>query len=106
MTPGDVTGVTASTTRRRRLLRPPPRFPSPPSGLTPPRARASAQRLIEAVREAPFELPGCSLQLTISAGLTLAQAQDTSVQQVMKRADGALYRAKDNGRDRLELALA
>ncbi|MCD9031211.1 diguanylate cyclase [Luteimonas sp. Y-2-2-4F] len=41
------------------------------------------------------------LRVTISAGATLRDPGDASPAQMMRRADDALYRAKDDGRDRI-----
>ena len=50
--------------------------------------------------DAPLVAP-----LTVSAGLALARPQD-SAESLMQRADAALYRAKANGRNRLEFEKA
>ncbi|UJW86791.1 sensor domain-containing diguanylate cyclase [Devosia sp. SL43] len=44
------------------------------------------------------------LQFTISSGVACYRKQDHSFEGVLQRADHALYRAKDNGRNRVELA--
>lgn len=45
-----------------------------------------------------------SLGTTISIGIALAHSVDTSAESVIARADAALYRAKDAGRNRIEVA--
>lgn len=40
--------------------------------------------------------------VTVSVGVTCSRAEDESVDALLARADGALYRAKDAGRDRVE----
>ena len=67
-------------------------------------ARVAAQRLREAVRERPFELEGQHVPLTISLGVSTAVQIDGDLQAVLRRADQALYRAKQEGRDRVAVA--
>jgi len=43
-------------------------------------------------------------QVTVSIGITVAYPEDTSFEQIIRRLDGALYRAKSKGRNRCELA--
>ncbi len=67
----------------------------------------SAAERVEALRAALAALPSGAKQdlaapLTVSAGLALARPGD-SAESLLQRADAALYRAKANGRDRLEL---
>jgi diguanylate cyclase (GGDEF)-like protein len=45
------------------------------------------------------------LTITVSVGVALAQEADAEPREVLQRADQALYRAKEGGRDRIELAL-
>jgi len=40
--------------------------------------------------------------VTISLGVTAITDQDETMDQMVKRADDALYKAKENGRDRVE----
>jgi diguanylate cyclase (GGDEF)-like protein len=68
-------------------------------------ARAAAERLRAAIRMQPFEGPRGPLTITVSVGVALAQEADAEPREVLQRADQALYRAKEGGRDRIELAL-
>ncbi len=45
-----------------------------------------------------------TVPLTVSIGLTWRDEQDSRVQQMLHRADAALYRAKKGGRNRVEIA--
>jgi len=51
---------------------------------------------------ADIERPCC----TISIGIACQSAGDESLDSLLARADVALYRAKENGRDRIEVAEA
>ncbi|PHK96950.1 PleD family two-component system response regulator [Pseudoroseomonas rhizosphaerae] len=63
-----------------------------------------AERLRTAVAEEAVRLEGgMSLRITASIGVALARPGE-GLQQLMAAADAALYRAKGNGRDRVELA--
>ena len=70
----------------------------PGAGLA--RGEQLAQRMREAVRATPMAQVG---RVTVSFGVTGVRAGDT-LGQVLQRADEALYRAKANGRDRVEVA--
>jgi len=45
---------------------------------------------------------GKTVKFTVSTGITQVQKTDVNLDQIMRRADIALYRAKEGGRDRLE----
>ena len=65
-----------------------------------PGAIRAAERLREAIASAPFEYDGHPLpQVTVSLGLA-ALEQTANSQQLLARADEALYRAKRSGRNR------
>jgi diguanylate cyclase (GGDEF)-like protein len=63
-------------------------------------AKVIAERLRLAIARASF-LPESHppLIVTASMGLTLIQPQDHTIETILRRVDGALYRAKDSGRD-------
>ena len=61
-----------------------------------------AQRILEAIRP-PFHLQGRELHATVSIGISLYPADGGTPEQLLKSADVALYRAKENGRNRLQL---
>lgn len=64
-------------------------------------ALAWSESLVRAVREAEVELhDGTTLRVTMSAGLS-ASARNMSLEKLLNEADGALYRAKAAGRDRV-----
>lgn len=65
-----------------------------------------AQRLREAVAELPLGDIAPNLHVTISIGVAEALARRELVDELMTRADGALYEAKRNGRNRVEVATA
>ncbi|MGY6269619.1 GGDEF domain-containing protein [Achromobacter denitrificans] len=69
----------------------------------PAHALVQAQRVCDALRDAPLPLPGVAVPMTTSGGLALYQPDDTA-EGILARADAALYRAKQQGRDRVEMA--
>lgn len=61
-----------------------------------------ASRLQQQLAELPLLL-GCErIPLSISIGITTLNADDGSVEAALSRSDSALYRAKQNGRNRIE----
>jgi diguanylate cyclase (GGDEF)-like protein len=56
-------------------------------------------RLLGALRETPLKLPSGHLILTGSFGVAAAQSVDDTVEQIVKRADEALYLVKRQGRN-------
>ena len=65
-------------------------------------AAAVAERLRFAIRQIPWE--GGAAPLSASFGVTEAGLGDRSLNQLMRRADAAVYAAKARGRDRVEVA--
>lgn len=64
-----------------------------------------AERLRAAIAEEAFSLAsGTPVPVTISIGVAAAMDGDTGVDGLLKRADDALYAAKNGGRDRVSLA--
>jgi diguanylate cyclase (GGDEF)-like protein/PAS domain S-box-containing protein len=64
---------------------------------------AIAQRMCSLVARSSIRTETHDLQVTISIGGTVALVGDT-VETIFERADAALYRAKENGRNRVALA--
>jgi diguanylate cyclase (GGDEF)-like protein/PAS domain S-box-containing protein len=67
-------------------------------------ARMAVERVLAAVREHHFEVDGDTLCITASGGLASASelgADDLDADRIIGRADRRLYRAKQEGRDRL-----
>lgn len=62
-----------------------------------------AERIRLAVREAPFEYEGERFQIRISAGVATYPVHAENLKELLEAADAALYRAKDEGRDRSRL---
>lgn len=66
--------------------------------------RLIADRIRQAVGGEPVQLDdGRSLPVTVSIGMAATHGNDLSIQELLKRADRALYLAKDAGRDRIEV---
>lgn len=68
-------------------------------GLSTSEAGLIAERLRKAVEGADFRL---GRPLTISIGLTGSHSQNEALEPMLKRADRAMYRAKQKGRNRIE----
>ncbi|WP_337060229.1 diguanylate cyclase domain-containing protein [Kineococcus sp. G2] len=70
-------------------------------------AERVAARVLRRVRAAALPHPGCGPGVTVSISVgvaTSAVAAGSGPEDLLRAADGALYRAKDTGRDRLVLA--
>jgi diguanylate cyclase (GGDEF)-like protein len=69
-----------------------------------------ARPLLDALREATKALPLpadlATLRVTLSAGVATLQPDDGSVEAMIRRADAALYTAKNAGRDRVSAIVA
>lgn len=48
---------------------------------------------------------GQAIRLTVSIGVAAMTPRDASADAVLVRADGALYRAKEGGRNRVEVVI-
>jgi diguanylate cyclase (GGDEF)-like protein len=61
-----------------------------------------AERLRLALANTAMTLPeGQSIHITVSIGVTSIQATDSHIDDLLKRADAALYAAKNSGRNRV-----
>ncbi len=60
-----------------------------------------AERLRSSVEQIDFQIATATLRITISLGVSTLQPQDQQIETVLKRADAALYKAKQSGRNRL-----
>jgi diguanylate cyclase (GGDEF)-like protein len=76
-----------------------PRGPDRRNRRTPKRARKG-----HAIRRLATEANPSALSVTVSMGVATASKQDVSPESIIKAADQALYRAKANGRNRIETA--
>ena len=73
-------------------------------GSSPEAARIVAERLRSRVAETPQPFGDRLIAMTVSIGIASRRDADRSVEQIIARADAALYRAKDEGRNRIETA--
>jgi diguanylate cyclase (GGDEF)-like protein len=67
-------------------------------------AHQTAERLRGAVADMQVENEGRSIRVSVSIGIAALSPDDASLEMLMARADRALYRAKVNGRNRVEAA--
>lgn len=67
------------------------------------KANFSAERIAETIRqsfETPVQTDSHELEVTLSVGITVFPLTDESVEDVLKNADAAMYKAKETGRNR------
>jgi diguanylate cyclase (GGDEF)-like protein/PAS domain S-box-containing protein len=64
-------------------------------------AVALAERVQQIMAETPFEMPGASLtiSITVSIGVSAIAGEMSVIDDLLRNADSALYRAKNNGRN-------
>lgn len=67
----------------------------------PEEAQAIAERIRKAVEQSALILGGNEVQLTVSIGVASLRGGEVEGKQLLKRADEALYRAKEAGRNRV-----
>lgn len=69
-------------------------------------AREVAERCARQLASTPLSLDGrAPIRITASMGLTCSEHSSTStLEELLSAADAALYRAKEGGRDRVEVA--
>jgi diguanylate cyclase (GGDEF)-like protein len=64
-------------------------------------AKLVAERIREGVGREPFELRGESRRITVSLGISSFPGDAQEMEDLIERADEALYRSKERGRDRV-----
>jgi diguanylate cyclase (GGDEF)-like protein len=69
-----------------------------------PEACLAAERLRQQVQALEVRLAGVHMPLTFSGGLVQVTPADQTLDDVIRRADQALYRAKERGRNQIEVA--
>ena len=67
-------------------------------------ARTWAERFLEIAAKTPLVQDGKTISVTVSIGVAIMVPSDTEADQTLIRADGALYRAKENGRNQVVAA--
>lgn len=67
----------------------------------PPGALQAAERVRKAIETNAFTLDGTTIRVTISIGISSCPEQGRDLQSLVGRADRALYRAKQGGRNRV-----
>ena len=69
----------------------------------PDNARTVAERIRKSVADQPFDTSVGKITVTISAGITGMNSQTASISMMIKTVDKALYRSKENGRNRVTM---
>ena len=67
-------------------------------------AKRAAERLVSGISELRIQLGGHGIQITTSVGVAALRGTEDTFNDMLNRADRALYAAKRNGRDRWEMA--
>jgi diguanylate cyclase (GGDEF)-like protein len=67
--------------------------------------RATGERIRRAVESSPVNVDADRIAVTVSVGFAMLDARSKDGAEMLQRADDALYRAKDKGRNRVEEAL-
>lgn len=67
-------------------------------------AKEHAERLRQSIAEAGVEHEGQTIRVTASIGIAVMRAADGNADAALQRADAALYAAKSQGRNRVEVA--
>lgn len=62
-----------------------------------------AERILNRIERMEFIYDGKKIPLTVSAGAAVRNKDSRTLEQVIKKADVALYQAKENGRNRVEV---
>jgi diguanylate cyclase len=65
---------------------------------------AMAERLRKSISDTIFIGNSSPKPVTVSVGVTTLHAGETQIDEALKRADAALYAAKDKGRNRVDMA--
>lgn len=73
------------------------------TGAAPVAAREFAERLRRRIAEIAVSHDGDTIKVTVSIGVAALRAVDDSADAALLRADRALYKAKETGRDRVEI---
>jgi diguanylate cyclase (GGDEF)-like protein/PAS domain S-box-containing protein len=68
-------------------------------------ARVFAERLCQEVKSSPLHLDNTLISVTVSIGIAAMEESDNNCDAVLIRADDALYKAKEAGRNRVEIAI-
>jgi two-component system cell cycle response regulator len=63
-----------------------------------------AERLRKSLADSPFQVDKITIDVTASFGIVCSSQPHSSLEMLVDAADSALYRAKANGRNRIELA--
>ncbi len=64
-------------------------------------ALRTCKRLLKAISKLKIRAGTTTVSITVSLGLTMHQADDSSIDTLLKRADDALYQAKNTGRNQI-----
>ena len=66
-------------------------------------ATVCAQRIINSCHKLSVKTGDNKSIITVSIGITQVNNYDESIENIITRADNALYKAKENGRDQIQV---
>lgn len=69
------------------------------------KAEIACKKLLNIIRSAEVKKGDNTIKFTVSMGLTELKEEDDSLEKAIDRADKALYMAKKNGKDRIEILI-
>ncbi|MGC9144037.1 GGDEF domain-containing protein [Hydrogenobaculum sp.] len=68
-------------------------------------AKRACEKLLNKIREAEIKEGENTIKFTVSMGITELKDEDDSIEKAIDRADKALYNAKRNGKNRIEILI-
>ncbi|WP_232826343.1 GGDEF domain-containing protein [Cyanothece sp. BG0011] len=66
-------------------------------------AYKAAQRVCQAMQQETLQIADKTLNVTVSIGVATYDPKDEKIDDILKRADSALFKAKKNGRNQVAI---
>lgn len=68
-------------------------------------AKKIAQRILETTSDIVISHEGKKIVFTVSMGIAAIKISDSNIDEIIQRADSALYKSKENGRNKFTIEL-